>query len=77
MTPKTNYVHFWRHQDIFNYNKKVQIISNNIVLIDLKIQEIIKNENVGKDGNRQIPKICLMCFENLEYGINIFQKDEI
>ena len=40
----------------------------------LELSNFAKN---GTDGTRQIPKIRLILFENFEYGINIFQKNDM
>ena len=44
------------------------------MLGNLRTVEIENYEYVRKDGNQKKLKIRLICFSNLEYGINIYQK---
>ena len=52
--------------------KRIWIIPK-VFLGNIRIWEIKNFESVGKGGDRNIPKIRLF-FENLQYGINIFQR---
>ena len=50
-----------------NHSSKGSIFEN------LKIMELMF-VSLGKDMGRTIPKTRLICFEHLDYGINLFQK---
>ena len=73
MSSKTNYFYLWRHQDTFKNPRTSEFVYENIIYISISISEINLLGNVGKDGHRQIMKICLI-FQNVEYEIIILQK---
>ena len=58
----------------FEESKKIPNNFESPMLINLELLEIEHFENVGEDGRRKLMKIRLKHLENLEYGLNIFQK---
>ena len=75
LSPKTNMIYRWGHQDTsINPRKIPNHLKNNNNSENIKKLEIQHFENVGKDVCRTILKIRLICFGNLEDGIKIFQK---
>ena len=56
-------IHLWRHQETQNKSRKEsQILFEEYCLGTYQILETEPFGSGGKDGSRQIPKICLMCF---------------
>ena len=59
----------------FNQTRNIpNHFGKNIDFGNLEMSETDLFGDFGKDGNRQNLKIRLVCFENLEHKINIFQK---
>ncbi len=71
MTPQTEYLYLWRHQD--TSDKLMKKPKHLWECCFSESQQIGKFgfANFGKRGRRKILKIRLTLFENLEYGINI------
>ena len=56
LSPKTNLIYFWRHQDTSNSQGKNKSSKKHYSLSNLKIYEIHEFESFGKDGHRNTMK---------------------
>ena len=74
MTPKTNIIYPWRHQDTQNKSMGNPESFPKVLFLEIAKMKLQHVEIVGKDGARQIPKIRPKYLGNIENGINIFQK---
>ena len=72
MTPKTNIMHFWRHQDIPKC-KKIRNTPQQDCSRDYA-DFVNRFCRIQKRQAPKIMKIRLIFFEHLEYEINILQK---
>ncbi len=76
MTPKTNIIYFWRHQDTPNNSRNIQKYFTKIIFMEIQQHRKSIFPNNLEQTRAEKSRISVsFVFENLEYGINIFQKN--
>ena len=60
LTPQTNTIYLWRHQDTSNNPKKPESFLTHIMLENINILEIDNVGSCGKERGRKIPNILNM-----------------
>ena len=73
MTPKTNYVHLWRHQDTLANPRKSKIIFENTIFISPNISQIENFDFLEKMDTGKSCRSVFKILDHLEYRTYIFQ----